>query len=115
MDKPKNFENDLADYGVVSIDSQCGEPRSWGFLITNPIEPDRWEELKTYGELLCIYPSWFLVMKRLTTAEAIEKYGEISNIERGPRGGFRTITFGETTFNDKRLLPKEGEYDEHIQ
>lgn len=46
----------------------------------------------------CIYPNWYLITKTLTRQEAIATYGPETDIERGPRGGFKTITFGTTKF-----------------
>jgi hypothetical protein len=48
---------------------------------------------------------WLLITKWLTLAEAVERYGEIVEVVRGPRGGFRSVVFGETRFLNKRLDP----------
>lgn len=44
-----------------------------------------------------------LIDKFLTRDEAIKKYGEITDEEYGTRGGWKSVTFGETKFNHKLL------------
>jgi len=56
---------------VLSYDSGSGEPVEW---IEN-------------GE-----------HHRLTRNEAIEKYGEITDMKIGPRGGHRSVTYGDKMF-----------------
>jgi hypothetical protein len=105
MDIPKHFEQFLSSYGPQLFDSCCGEPTKWGFKIVKRCSDLEFELLGMFGELECCYPSWFLITKKLTRDEAIQKYGEQTNIELGPRGGFRSVTFGNKTFLFKDLKP----------
>ena len=41
---------------------------------------------------------WVLICLRLTRAVAEQVYGQVTEEERGPRGGWRSITFGTTRF-----------------
>lgn len=111
MNKPVGFEEVLGGYGAQLFDSWSGEPVSWGFKITKRIDDDaKWNELKKHGKLECNhgYPSsWFLIVKELTVDEAVAKYGEITSMVVGPRGGFRTVTYGDKTFCSRTVEPEE--------
>lgn len=103
MDKPKGYESFLSKYKPCLFDSYCGEPVGWGFEIKKRMPEDMFNGLRQFGSLECIYPTWFLITKYLTRREAIEKYGDVTEEDRGPRGGFRSITFGKKTFMRKEL------------
>lgn len=108
--KPKGYEDALGEFGPQLFDSYSGEPVAWGFRIIRHLG-DKFDALRLFGKLECSYPDWFLITKELTFKEAIEKYGKVTSMVTGPRGGFRKITFGETEFSSKRLAPnfREGE------
>ncbi len=98
---PEGYEDDLGEYGPVGYDNSCGEPTSWGFPLRRHLGEERFNALRGFGSLECIgFPNgrWSLVVKTLTRAEAIEKYGPVTDEDRGPRGGFRSITFGDKKF-----------------
>ena len=40
-----------------------------------------------------------------TGDNAIKKYGKITNEELGPRGGFRSVTFGDKKFISRKVAP----------
>ena len=106
MKKPeleKEFGPDISGYGPQLYDSNCGEPIAWGYKILRHLGEDKWQKIGEYGRLECNYPSWFVITKFLTREEAIEKYGEVTSEERGPRGGFRSITFGSKNFCRREL------------
>ena len=102
MEKPIGYENDLSSYREIIYDSASAEPIGWGFKILNHLG-DRFDELRKYGKLECLYPDWFLVVKTLSREEAIKKYGEITNEEFGVRGGWKSVTFGKTKFISRYL------------
>jgi len=100
---PLGYEDDLSGYGPILYDVWCNEPIAWGFELRRYLDSERFEALREHGELQCIAPfaretRWALITKRLSREEAIEKYGEITDAETGPQGGWRSITFGETRF-----------------
>jgi hypothetical protein len=103
--KPKGFENDLSNYGPQLFDSHCSKPVMWGFEILNHLGEERWAELRNFGEMECSYPNWFLITKKLTREEAVKLYGEITNEEYGPKGGWKSVTFGKEKFISKVLKP----------
>lgn len=49
--------------------------------------------------------TWYLIVDWLTPSEAIQEYGEIAQVVLGPHKGFRSVTFGKTTFISPRLNP----------
>ena len=103
MKKPKEFEEYLGEYGPQLYDSWCGEPVGWGFKIIKHLGDEKWAKLSEHGDLECAYPNWFLITRKLTRAEAIEKYGPVVE-ELGPRGGYKSGTFGEKRFVSKWLM-----------
>jgi hypothetical protein len=101
---PKEFEDCLGPFGPQLFDGWCGEPIGWGFKITKHVGEERWGKLGEHGSLECAYPSWFLITKKLTREEAIEKYGPVTDEELGPRGGWKNVTFGEKKFGSRWLM-----------
>ncbi len=103
---PEKFLPYLGNYCPQYYDSYCGEIIMWGYSIRKRLGQDLWEEISEFGELVCDhgYPAvWSLITKKLTYNEAVEKYGSVTDVELGPRGGFRSITFGGKKFADKNL------------
>ncbi len=100
---PEKFQEYLGEYGIVEIDAKAKQPVGWGHPLVGKMGEELFEELKQYGTM--VYnpktASWGLVTKQLTDDEAIQQYGPITNVEHGPRGGFKSITFGNTTFTSK--------------
>lgn len=104
-EKPKGFESELAEFAPVIFDGFSGEPIGWGFRIITHLGEQRFNELRKFGELECIYPTWYLVTKKLSREEAIGKYGEITEEVFGPRGGWKSVTFGTKRFISNYLKP----------
>lgn len=89
----------LLDPGrAVLWDAHCGEPIGWRKL----------------GELI-IAEEWspdgsVILTDVLTPARAVELYGPVTAITIGPGGGWRSVTYGETTFASRRLDPRGSPY-----
>ena len=64
----------------ILYDSWCGEP----------IQFIHYEDEK-------------LIVTNLTREEAIEKYGLVTNEDFGPKGGWKSVTFGTTKFISKYM------------
>jgi hypothetical protein len=108
--KPSDFENCLSVFGPVVYDSWCGEPVAWGFKIIRHLGEDLFRELGKHGQLKCVdgfNGSWALVVKTLSRADAITLYGEITNEIFGPRGGWKSTTFGDKKFVSEFLKPEK--------
>ncbi len=101
--KPAGYEDVLSDYKACLFDGWCGEPVGWGFELVERIREERFEALGKRGKLECAYPKWFLIAKSLTRDEAIRKYGPVANEEFGPRGGWKSVTFGDKKFLSRKL------------
>jgi hypothetical protein len=95
---PSGFEMDLSPFGSQLYDSYCGEPTHWGFKILTHLGEERWGQLcHKVIKMECSYPNWYAITKILSRSEAIKKYGEVTDEEFGPRGGWRSVTFGGKT------------------
>lgn len=106
-EKSEGFEKELGAYGAVMFDPYCGEPVGWGFRLLRHMGEERFNKLQDFGELECLYPDWYLVVKKISREQAIELYGEITAEEFGPRGGWRSITFGSKKFGSTYLKPQK--------
>lgn len=106
MNKPMGYETDLGSFGVLLYDSCCGEPIAWGFKILHQLGEDRFNALKNYGRVECLnhlHHEWGLITKTLSRKEAIAQYGSITNEKFGPRGGWKSVTFGKITFISREM------------
>lgn len=66
-EKPFGYENELANFAPVIFDGSSSEPIGWGFKIVSHLGDERFNELRKHGDLECIYPVWYLVVKKLST------------------------------------------------
>ena len=103
FEKPTGFENDLSGYQVVAYDACCGEPVAWGFKVIRHLGDERFNLLRSKYNLEYVSNGWVLIVKELTRDEAMQKYGAITAEEFGPRGGWKSVVFGEKKFFSKQL------------
>jgi hypothetical protein len=106
---PKILEPYLGPYQVCFCDSYSGEPISWGYPVLKRLGPDLWEQAQQHGTMKCDHGldgKWYLIARVLTLSEARKQYGDVTHLEIGPRGGFRSVTFGKTKFCAKELDPR---------
>ena len=104
---PEHLKEYLSNsYKEQLFDSYSGECTGWGYKIMKHCGDEIWKELSQLGSLECAYPNWFLILKKLTVDEAVEKYGQVTEVETGVRGGFKTATFGTCKFCSKDLDPR---------
>lgn len=101
---PKEILSHLSIYKPQIYDGTSGEPIGWGYEIINRLGDEQFNGLRQYGSPECVYPSWFLITKHLTREEAIKQYGPITDEEFGPRGGWKSVTFGETKFSSRQMM-----------
>lgn len=89
--------------GEVLFDGWCGEPIAWA-RIGEPVIGQEWTE---HGPVA--------VTERLTPAEAVRKYGPISEVVVGPNGGFESVTYGTKKFVCRFVDPRRtGLYDDSV-
>ncbi|MFE3280684.1 hypothetical protein [Nocardia sp. NPDC059239] len=72
--------------GGVLYDGWCGEPIAWA-RVGEPVIGHEWTE---HG--------YVAITGRLSPAEAVRKYGPITEVLLGLNGGFRSVTYGSTKF-----------------
>jgi hypothetical protein len=105
-DLPHGYEDCLGPFEVVTRDTYCGQATGWGHRLTRYIGEARFQKLGEAGELVCFdQGNWALVTLRLTREAAELVHGPIKHVERGPRGGFRWMRFGDTKFAARELDP----------
>ena len=110
-DPPLGYEEQLSDYGPWLRDGNCGKTIGWGFEVVRYLGEERFSGLRKFGNLECTNgphitdTTWYLIVDWLTPSEAIQEYGEIAQVVLGPHKGFRSVTFGKTTFISSRLNP----------
>jgi hypothetical protein len=111
---PPDLRRFFGPYGPQFFDGSCGEPIAWGHAVLARMDEENWKIAAEYGQLECDHGSgnwplkfnWFLISKRLTPEEARKQYGEVNAVETGPRGGFRSVTYGTKRFISRRLDPR---------
>lgn len=105
--KPTGFEDDLGQYETLYQDSTCGEPIMWGWKIVRPLSEERFTELKSCGmEVLCLAKgNWVVAARRLRHADAIAAYGPVTDEEFGPRGAWKSTTYGRHKFGSRYMAP----------
>jgi hypothetical protein len=106
---PSDLRRFFGPYGPQFSDGYCGETIAWGHAVLARMGEESWNTASEYGQLECSHASgnWFLVTKWLTPDEARGQYGEVTAVEIGPRGGFRSVTYGEKRFLSRRLDPRQ--------
>lgn len=89
--------------GGVLYDGWCGEPIAWT-RVGERVIGQEWTR-----------DGYVAITERLTPAEAVRKYGPITEVELGRNGGFRSVTYGTTKFIDRFVDPRgTGMYDDTV-
>jgi len=106
---PADLRKFFGGYAAQFHDGYCGEPIAWGYKVVARMDEKRWAKVSEYGPLECAHETgeWYLITKVLTPDEAHVQYGEVTGLELGPRGGFRSATYGSKRFCSKRLDPRK--------
>lgn len=89
--------------GEVLYDGWCGEPVAWT-RVGESVIGHEWTERGSVA-----------VTERLTPAEAVRKYGPISELVVGRNGGFQSVTYGGKKFVSRFVDPRgSGLYDDTV-
>ncbi len=99
---PQGYESDLSGYRPVVFNGD--QPIAWGFTLIKTLSDERFEALRS--KMTFADDQWHVVAVKLTPAMAAEKYGPQTALDIGPRGGFRSVTFGTTVFYSRWLDPR---------
>ncbi len=110
---PASFEKDLKPEEVIWEEN--GVPFAWGRHIKNHLGDERFAELRSQCRLehLGDYFShlWAVVTRQLTPDEcvdaAIKKYGPVTKLKLGPRGGFQYVEYGGKSFWSSEFYPRD--------
>lgn len=108
LEKPVGYEQYLGEFKPCFFDPNNGECVAWGFEIVVRMGKEKFNELRSEVKDWVEYggPNWFVIVKVLGRREAIEKYGAVTYEERGPRGGWRSATFGSKNFSCQYVSPE---------
>ncbi|MGV9718535.1 hypothetical protein [Rhodococcus pyridinivorans] len=79
---------------AVIFDSYCGEPIAW-WRVGDAVIGSEWTE---HGNRA--------ITHRLSPADAVRKYGPVTEMELGPHSGFKSVTYGATKFLARSLDPR---------
>ncbi|WP_416062351.1 hypothetical protein [Rhodococcus indonesiensis] len=85
---------------AVVFDSYCGEPIAW-LRVGDPVIGYEWTE---HGNKA--------ITERLSPADAVRRYGPITEVELGRNGGFKSATYGATKFFARSLDPRGTRLDD---
>jgi hypothetical protein len=87
----------------VLFDGWCGEPIAWA-RVGEAVIGYEWTERGRVA-----------VTERLTPAEAVRKYGPITELVLGRNGGFKSVTYGDKKFVASFVDPRAtGLYDASV-
>lgn len=104
---PDKFLPFLGEYGGHLKDHASKEIIGYGYPITGTLGEDMWKELSAFGKQIFDPKAklWYLIVYSLTREQAIAKYGPVTHEEYGPRGGWKSVTFGTTKFDNAIFKP----------
>ena len=101
------IEDHLSEELYAMEDGSCGEPFLWYRTLKTRMPEELFTQYKPKLEFCGGYDGqWIYVEKVLTREDCIEKYGEITDEEFGPRGGWKSVTFGKKKFITTKLKPQ---------
>ena len=92
----------IGSYKECFFDSNCGEPIAWGYQILRRMSDDDYADVRRHFAIEYAHDSLpacqFIIVKLLSYKEVVDKYGEQTDLVLGPRGGFKSVTFGSKRF-----------------
>ena len=92
---PEWAEQYLGAEGVAETDPRSREPVAWGRQVVSQIPEGLFERLRGEVELVCIYPDWFVVERRLPFEDLIKARGAPKAVGVGPSGGYKWMRLGD--------------------
>jgi len=101
----------MGPFGPAMVDECSGVTISYGFPVTRYMGEDVFTTAKHAYKAMRYdraADQWYFVTSELTPADAIRQYGEVTDLEIGPRKGFKSVTYGTTKFTSRELDPRQG-------
>jgi hypothetical protein len=97
------MENYLSEKTFELHDGWCGETIAWYRTIKNM--PSELFD-KNRDKIEYVNGMWVYLVRTITRKECIKLYGNITDEEYGPRGGWKSVTFGDKKFISEVLRPR---------
>ena len=101
----------MGPFGPAMVDECSGITISYGFPVVRYMGEDLFTCAKHAYKAMRYdreADQWYFVTSELTPADAIREYGEVTDMEVGPRKGFKSVTYGKTKFTSRELDPRQG-------
>ncbi len=90
-------------------------PIAWGHEILRHLGEEKFAALRQYGKPEVIERGWnckwALVTVALDPPTAVKLLGRVTDLELGPRGGYRSVTYGVMKFYSRQLDPRKFELE----
>lgn len=102
-----DYKNFFSDKISELLDLECKKPFAFGYKMKDKCSLEIFEKIKKENDTEFYDGAIYIIHKRLSRIEAIELYGDITNEEIGPKGGWKSITFGNTKFTHKQFKNNE--------
>jgi len=101
-----NINNYLSEKVYELCDSWSGKPIAYYRVQTSRIPEELFNENFDRMYYSNGNNEWLYLERKVTRGECVELYGDITEEEFGPRGGWKSVTFGKTKFKHEFLRPK---------
>lgn len=79
----------------AETDTVSGEPVSWGRPVIMDVPEEQFAELRGRCEVICVYPTWFVVTRRIQFSDMLMAHGPVRAVGVGPGGGFKWVRFDD--------------------
>jgi hypothetical protein len=99
--KPYEFRMVLAQCLPCVLEN--GQILAWGCRLLQEVPTEQFEAMREHGEWFYVDMEWHLLLRKFHLEELIEKFGGVTEVGLGPKGGFKYIIFGKTKFENKIL------------
>jgi hypothetical protein len=95
----------LSEETYPLVDAWCGKPIAYYRMLTHQLPESTFGKIRSKLLYSNGMERWLYITKKVTREECITLYGEITEEEYGPRGGWKSVTFGTTKFKHDFLRP----------
>ncbi len=88
---PDWAESHLGEVEPAEQDPVAGKPISWGRPVIIEFQEEQFADLRGRCEVVCVYPTWYIITKRIQFADLLMEHGPVRAIGVGPGGGFKWV------------------------
>jgi hypothetical protein len=100
-----NIKDYLSEKTYELLDGYSGKPIAHFRIQTSRIPEGVFNENRHKMYFSQSNQTWVYIDRKVTREECIELYGPITEEEYGPRGGWKSVTFGTTKFIHDYMRP----------